>query len=484
MSERPNAVTRRQLLASVGGVGAFGAIGGARTHALLTDTERFSMNPIGTGEIALTVDCDRCYRDGNAVGFSFAGIEPGDTGRTTIELDVETNPARLWMRTDCPPLTDPLGAVLEVDLWIDHDCDGDRDTNESLLFSGTLTDLRRELTRGLRLDTAPRDDSDGPCLPAGTPLCLGIGWRFPAENVEGLVGLSSELRFDFFAEQCRHVDEGDVTNPFASFGECPDLECSDCLRLGKADIDGDSVEPGDVFALETDDHVADDYTLEVLSVTNKGDGDSVCASVRLLRNGSEDRAPPMCSISVFGGGAEIDTAIDPPSTRTYGEICTPEITRGRHGRVSRPAISHVTVFVCPLDSLEQCVVCDADQGAVRRLTVEYVGEENREDGEVTITVTDRGGPDCGFLAEVTASPGTVFDVDASEAGKQRLCANTVFDIDDSDSNGSYELHTSCSEPLGPETEIHDETGNVVFRVVSGTTASGLELCAPEETNDN
>ncbi|WP_394741383.1 hypothetical protein [Natronococcus roseus] len=345
-------LSRRQILASISGIGVLGAIGGAGTHAVLNDAERRTEGRIRAGELALAIDCPGpgCVTVGNSVAFSVENLEPGTSGTETLEITVEGNAARLWMRTDCPPEADLLGAVLEVTLRYDPSCGSSGDT----LFDGTLNDLRLAFADGLRLD----DD----CIDGDETVCLTLEWSLPADGSDGLAGLSSDLHLEFFAQQCRHVSEADVENPFADAADCPDPEpaCPDCEELGKADIDPDSVSPGDRFPIEAEG----DYELEALTVTNKPDGDTVCANFRLLLDGSEDAAPRICKVVVRGGPPDNgppgrnppgdngpasnpnEIEIHPPSTRT-GEVCTETTEAGSSGNEIWPAISNVTVYICP-----------------------------------------------------------------------------------------------------------------------------------------
>ncbi|ELY60349.1 hypothetical protein C491_03605 [Natronococcus amylolyticus DSM 10524] len=358
--------SRRRILAGISGVGALGAVGGAGTHAVLNDSEQLSESTAQAGTLGLEIDCDSCTQNGNGVAFGFDGLEPGASGTETLEITVEGNAARLWLRTDCPPEVDPLGAVLEVTLRYDPAC---RSGSGDTLFDGSLNDLRLAFADGLRLD----DD----CIDGDETVCLTLEWALPADGSDGLAGLSSDLHLEFFAQQCRHVSEADVENPFADAEDCSDPEpaCPDCEELGKADIVPDSVSPGDRFPIEAEG----DYELEALTVTNKPDGDTVCANFRLLLDGSEDGAPRICKVVVRGGPPDHDSSEDdhpgngppdngppsgnppggngpasnpneieihPPSTRT-GEVCTETTEAGSSGNEIWPAISNVTVYICP-----------------------------------------------------------------------------------------------------------------------------------------
>ena len=56
-SSGPAGLSRRRLLAGLGGLGAIGTASGAGTFAYLSDEEAFRRNEIGAGEVALDVSC-------------------------------------------------------------------------------------------------------------------------------------------------------------------------------------------------------------------------------------------------------------------------------------------------------------------------------------------------------------------------------------------------------------------------------------------
>ncbi|WP_255192360.1 hypothetical protein [Natronobeatus ordinarius] len=345
MTDRSTGPTRRQLLGAVAGVGAVGATVGV-TAAHLHDRDGGAIT-IQAGAVSIDVDCGACFEADGSIGFEFGDLEPGgDVRREPFALSVEENPARLWVKTACPPAVDPLGDALQVRLLLE------RTDGEAQLFPavddafGTLGSLKDEFSDGIRLD----DRLDGPCLSSEDELSLVLEYVLP-EDADWTADLRTELRFEVFAEQCRHVSEDDVGDPFAeATGACPELECPACEPLGKLDVVGDRLEPG-TYAFdelygefEADGHV---YELGVLTATNKDDGGSeetICASFRLLKDGIELNAPPICTVDVAGGpsrepGPATETyEIDPPLTRTTEELCTEN---------GIAAISNVTVSVCP-----------------------------------------------------------------------------------------------------------------------------------------
>lgn len=351
--------TRRLVLAGLGGIGTAGAIGGAATLAALSDEEEVA-GQIRAGTVDLQIDCDgtNCTATEDGLELGLPPLDPGTAGHTQVRLQVagDSNPVSLWLRTDCPRSVDPLGDALEVRLTVDRNCD-DTDGDRVLSDWQSLTALQRSLSDGVELAGQSTD-----CLDSGQTLCLGLDYRLPADATwasDSTSTLSVELR----ALQCRNT----TSSPFEPV-ECPDYDCTHCIELGKIEVDGDRLEAGstqafdELFAPFDDD--GHDYELAVPTVTDKiddGERETVCASFRLLRNGSETAAPPLCRVLVVGGqpdnpggdkpgppsrGVEYD--ITPPLTRTRGEVCAARDTDNPEtepdGR--RPAISNVTVSVC------------------------------------------------------------------------------------------------------------------------------------------
>ncbi|GAA0669320.1 hypothetical protein ACFQDG_09860 [Natronoarchaeum mannanilyticum] len=343
MTDESSLPTRRSLLASIGGVGAFGAAG-AKTLASLSDEEGVS-GDLQAGSVNVDVTCDGCNVKDGRLQLGLGSISPGESNSKTLQLSVPegTNPVRLWFRTGCPPVPDPLGAALEARVAVRPNCDDAKRRyplgDEWISFS----ELRREFHGGIRLD-----DPDDPCLGAGEQLCLDVEYRLP-EDATGVVGAETGLVLDFYAQQCRHVSENDVESPFPD-EECPAAECPDCVKLGKLEVSDDqlSIRTYD-FDEQYGEFEGDDaYELEVFTVTNKeeegNNQETVCASVGVLKDGSESAAPPICKVDVKGGDVTETYDIDPPTTRTRGEVCSdPE---GNNASGKRPAISNLTVYVC------------------------------------------------------------------------------------------------------------------------------------------
>lgn len=218
-------LSRRRLLAGLGGIGAIGAASGAGTSAYFTDAASFAGNDIGSGEVEIDIACEsrrNCTVEDGHVTFAFDRIDRGDGGEQRFHVGVQTNPARLWLGTDCPPAFDPLGDAIDASL------SARIGSSETTLSSGTLAGIRRDLVSGIRLD-----DLDGDvCLdPNGDPIELVLDWSLPDDAPGRAAGQSTSFGFQLYTEQCRHVSEDDAegSNPFAGADDCPDpcVICAD-----------------------------------------------------------------------------------------------------------------------------------------------------------------------------------------------------------------------------------------------------------------
>ncbi len=215
MSQDRVRLSRRRVLAAVGGIGTAGAIAGAGTAAFFSDRGRFT-NALAAGTITIGVDCDACSIIDDRLSFSFDGIDRGEGDTVTISLAIETNPARLWLRTVCPPASDPLGDALEVDVRMDG----------ATLAADSLTAVSRSLATGTQLEG---------CTEPGTSIDLELAWELPADVPDALAGETTAFTVELVAEQCRHVDEESVVDPFAGVAPCD--EPPTCLSCPRQDGD-------------------------------------------------------------------------------------------------------------------------------------------------------------------------------------------------------------------------------------------------------
>lgn len=488
MSRDPS-VSRRRLLASVGTVGALGGASGLGSWALFGDGETFS-GSMAAGAVGVTIDCGSCTTDDGTVAFSLDGLSPGDRGVERFTVTATENPARVWLRTNCPAPVDPLGDAVEVRLYHDPDCEGDGETTHAYPTDGswaTLNELRTALRGGIRLD-----DRDGePCLDGG--VCLDLEYRLP-EDATWAAALSTELDLELVAEQCRHVPEDGVSSPFPP-ENCPEPDCPDCVELGKLEVGDDGSLPLGVYEFdELFPPFAGDgttYGLEVLTATNKGDGDdgeTVCASFRLLAgddwNGlAESNAPPLCEVAVKGGPITVPYDVSPPSTRTRGERCT-VAQDGDSARGALPAISNVVVSVCAEDDGDDCAACPRADGSegdrIAQATFSYAGPDGvtvsfdqQSNGNSPADDLTADGVDAGesFTVDLDGSGSTNFDVSVAESPDADGTPLSVPAQSDPSS-----LHTSCSDVFGVGMQLVDDGGTYTLTVESAVDKAGRQLC--------
>jgi len=491
MSPAPPRLTRRRLLAGVGGLGAFGVSGGAGTDAVFHDAEGFT-GFAGAGTVEVGVECDGCSVEDGRVQFALGDIEPGTDGVERFTLDVIDNPIRVWLTTDCPPVGNPLSESLLVRFAAGRACEthgADRQLFPDDRDWGTLAAFQRALAGGIRLD-----DPTAPCLSPESVPCFVLRYRLPADAT-WLAGAEADLGFDLFAEQCRHVSEANVASRSPAASPCPEQTCPDCLPLGTLDVVGDRLAVDRRYALTDiapefdDDHR---YELEVLAVTDKRDGrdrETVCASVRLLRDGSEHDAPPVCSLAVGGGpptpgmhpsdpeSRSVRYEVVPPITRTRGQLCaaTDRADPESEPDAERPAISNIVVSVCGETDedaeTDDCVPCtDGANHRAHSATLSYEGPDG-----VTLTVSRarRGRSKEGdeSLAVEHVDDGATVTVEFPATGVPEFTVSVQADGTESVLGT---LHTSCSQPFGPGVGVAD--GPYAVTVVAARDGTGTRLC--------
>jgi hypothetical protein len=372
-------LTRRRVLESLGTVGTIGAVTGTGTVAYITDSNTRT-GRIRAGQVNIHVDCKGCTVSDDQITVPFETFDPGETKTRRIQLTVdgESLPTQVWARTICPPSGDPLGEALQTRLAIAPECNKDESAWRYPHGTRWVTynKMRRMLSDGIRLG-----ESSNSCLTPGEELCLVFEYHLPT-NTTWAAGSESEFGLELFAKQCRHA-AATVEKPFSDV-TCPELPCSDCVELGKLDVNRDRLEPGNTYSFDKlfspFDKDGHDYALNVITVTDKvGDDEreTVCASLRILRDGSETAAPPLCAVAIGGGkpsrtggrgrtsgpseeepsdpdSRRVSYEVEPPLTRTRGELCAAHNKEDPDSEPDgrRPAISNVTVFVCADGGIE------------------------------------------------------------------------------------------------------------------------------------
>lgn len=349
MTRRPGAppLSRRTLLAGLGGAGLVGALGGAGTTAFFVDGERASSNAFRAGALDLEL---RCSGDGcgpaveDGLRLDLPDLHPGDVGTATVHLGIVDNPGWLWLATSCP--TSPLEEILEVRLVIDRSCDG---TDRTTIAGGTLRSVLEELVAGRRLLDS--------CLRPAEEICLRIEWAFPRPDdldVTRYEGLDAAVEFRFHTEQCRHNDGLD--SPFGE-QECEPPESDDrrglsylevwgclaaapecaCTRLGRLELsdayagacdglatDGiteNRIRPGR-YDLPVDDDCDDSGYDLLVTDTSERDGETTAIAFELLDDAGEP-GPDLCRVVIKAGPTRVTYEsgdLEPRSNATPGEL--------------------------------------------------------------------------------------------------------------------------------------------------------------------
>ncbi|WP_141212069.1 MULTISPECIES: SipW-dependent-type signal peptide-containing protein [unclassified Halorubrum] len=465
-------LSRRRLLASIGGVGAVGMASGLGTGAYLSDRETFPDNVFGAGSVKLVVN--NAVSDGT-FAVDVSGIRRGNPGRETFDIDVRTNPVRVWIATDCPD-DSALARALEVEISV---VDGPSLTGGYR----ALADVERDLVAGERIDAD--------CLVPEDPVTVEVAWRMPGDAPEEAANDATDLRFRLYAEQCRHVSEADAagSNPFADrVCEEPGDDCPECVEFGKAESGDSPVAVGDTLSLIELPAGADGHEIAITAVETKDEGGNAeTVGVEFtLQDADGNPGPDMCKVEIKGGQETESYEIDPASSETDEILFAPL----KPDKDKRHGISNIVVFVCSdsgdgddpdEDETVDCVVCDDENASLATLDVRYRGDD-----EPSVTVVSTKGGTGGTLFEGTVANGDVFTLDGSDVTRSgnngngngggqtdRLGPEVEIRVE---GGATTPIHVSCSELLavgmrfGPDDE---------FEIAGGTTTDERPICGTE-----
>ena len=488
-------LSRRRLLAGLGGVGAIGAASGAGTFAFLTDAAVLPNNTIGSGEVALDVSCAdhdgtaNCTVSDGLVSVGIEGLDRGSYGAESFGISVLTNPVRLWFATVCPDpdlaAFDPLGDALSVTLVVENG-------GSSTLFSGSLSALREAFVDGLRID-----DLDGEaCLSPDGTLDVTLYWELPIDAPSVAAGRETGFEFRLYTEQCRHVSEDDAvgSNPFAGLGPCeePPEPCPECEFGGKADdVEGQiSIsDPNDTATWLSIDEgpLAGEAFLFVTDVEYK-DGDEAVGVRFDLVDADGNAFGDLCEVRLKGGPTTERYQIEPPSPDTGAVLLAPDGS----GNSGRREISNIEIDICvdeergsdePDDSGDpdepDCIECVDGEPTLLGLTFRYLGSEPAQ-----ITgVPEQGGASTGLLFEGTVAPDERFTLDGTNLDRPGnrddwIGPNVEIVVD---GGTTVSIHTSCSVALGVGDAFgSDGAGGPLYELVAGTSTDGEPLCDSED----
>ncbi|MCG1003747.1 MULTISPECIES: SipW-dependent-type signal peptide-containing protein [Halobacterium] len=271
-------LSRRKVLAGLGGVGLASAGAGLGTSAYLNDTESFENSTITAGTLDLLVDYYSHWSQGMAgsgqvqgtqnesgtVSGELSDVKPGDSGSLAFCPRIDGNPAYLWVcgeltandengqpepETDVDDTTGPGNGELAQHVTVDVDyCSvdvaasepegefGPDDTTKIAdVWEGSLAAFLSAIRNGVPLDGDGNSDAgesgflapgDQECYAGGADAenaCLCIDWEVPTTVGNEIQSDSVGFDLEFHAEQCRNNDG--THNPCA---DGDDAECVDC----------------------------------------------------------------------------------------------------------------------------------------------------------------------------------------------------------------------------------------------------------------
>ena len=356
--------TRRRVLAALAAAGGAGALSAAGSNGLVGDRERRAMNvTTGTLDVNLTywqlpdtgpggpaVDAPP---DGAANGPTLALpvgplTETDAAGRVLVRIALPqsgqtvNNPARLWLRADCPPPT-----WLAEDLAVTLSYAAPDGTAGETILEGSLRDVATALRAGIPLDGTGDTTDAGECLTDELYVVV-------AYDASSYVGTeTAALPLEVAAVQCRGPDAG---NPFPDdeIGPCERvLDCTCCRAIGKLNVWA-SLQSATTYSF---DEGLSTYGIHVTET----DGDSGVAFDLVSTDGSF--VPPLCEVHVKGGPGDerysrrpgaLGTSTDALSGTDNGVVSAPE--NPNSGR--QYDISYVFVSVCTVP--ESDGECPAD----------------------------------------------------------------------------------------------------------------------------
>ncbi|SDG02832.1 SipW-cognate class signal peptide [Halorubrum xinjiangense] len=481
---RPSGLSRRQLLAGIGGVGAVGMASGLGTGAYLADRETFSKNTFGSGTVELLVN--GATTDGT-INVNVSGINRGDSDRERFEIGAQTNPVRVWLATECVP-SDALSRALEVDLRADG----------ASLTGGyrPLADVRADLLTGERIDDGCLDPEDE------DTIMVDVYWRLPADAPDAAANSSTSLTFLLYAEQCRHVDEPNAvgpasldeasaaaSNPFAD-RVCDENQCVPCagengVKIGGLTLRCLSADPIDLTVRATGGGAGGrgNGGTEIFAATVQPDEEFVLDGADSGTNDGSGWIGPELSLddgagpsSKGDGGVNIHTSCSDPlgPGDVYGdfEIVAVTTTDGKLVCESGTGGDRDDDTLDDPETDPECVVCDrGNDVSLATLDVRYRGAV-----DATVSVVSTKGGTGGELFAGTVSRGDVFtlngkDVDRPGKGTDKLGPEVEISIEGE--QRPVAIHVSCSQLLA----VGDVYGD--FEIDGGTTTGGEPLCGSE-----
>lgn len=199
------AISRRQVLAGLGAVGAAAAIGTGATVAMLRDAEALPPTVVESGDVRF-VDCATGERpDFGSLPLSFTQANGFADTATLGPFGAETVDAWLVVRV-CPPTETVAGTPIASYLTGTVTVDGE---------TGALGEI---VSTGL---SAPDQGLCGDQVSVTVDASLDAGSLDADGLADAASGLSFDLQVEAYLVQQTGVSEGDARSVFtATFGEC------------------------------------------------------------------------------------------------------------------------------------------------------------------------------------------------------------------------------------------------------------------------
>lgn len=509
-SPRPSGVSRRRLLAGIGGIGAVGLASGLGTGAYLADRETFSNNTFGAGTVELLVNDEPTS---GTFSVDVSGIDRGDSSvelsrTSSYEIGARTNPVRVWLATECVR-ADPLSRELEVNVLVDG----------TSITGGydRLVNVRDELYTGERIDTG--------CLDPEDTVLVEVDWELPV-NAADVGGETTALTFQLYAEQCRHTTEADAeaVNPFAG-RVCDENRCVPCEDGN--DEDRNEVKIGGLTLKYLGDEPLDPLVVRAAGGGGGGNGRgngnnpptkifdaTVQPNEEFDLDGADSgtNTPGWIGPNIYldsGGGASrnkrTETNIHTSCSEAlgpgdvYGDFEVVAVTTTDGDRVCESGTGGDGGDDTPDDEPDtdpECAVCDKGTDvSLATLDVRYLGAD-----DATISVVSTKGNTGGVLFAGTVSYDDVFTLDGKDVIRGGNNGNGNGGNGNGRGNGNggngrptnklgpeveisidgearpVSIHVSCSQPLAVGMRFGD---GGEFEIDAGTTTDGESLCGSE-----
>ncbi|MEF8786423.1 MAG: SipW-dependent-type signal peptide-containing protein [Haloarculaceae archaeon] len=132
MTDNGIELTRRKILASMGAVGAAGAVAGMGTSAYFSDEESFTNNSLTAGELDLKVDWEEHYYNGKGSQADEATLVSGDPNPTEVDyyLPAVRNPDASPIALNFTNSQNDLWDATAIEAFPDEDDDGIQDDGD------------------------------------------------------------------------------------------------------------------------------------------------------------------------------------------------------------------------------------------------------------------------------------------------------------------------------------------------------------------